>query len=523
MLWTDGARGRNAPASQRLGRLVGDLVRARRRQQTFSLACEAVLWSLVAAVLATLAQRLWLPDAPIVWASAACLCLGLSATLTLTWWRRPDPLRVAIAADIQLRMKQRLSTAWERVAQGRSDELTERLAERAFRARLPTRPSFVFPLRWGAAAALTPIAALALVLVATFELQPIEHNVVLVVDEQVVAEGALLGEHGRRLEAKARRGALGRAERQARRMQQLGERMQSGLLSRPEALDRLNALGEDLDRERLAALREGIQSAAPALRVRQLPSPRGGAAGIADLRSALERLLKEGGEPSASERRGLESLGLSEQELREALDGLEQGDRQKLEDIIKGLADLERSAEESEALDQAGDAVERAQRNLGDDRMAENDAPTPGGERPGTAESPGGLPGAPGDQPGDDFGDGDAGTGSAPGNEVPSDRFVRGEEPTGAGEQLGAMAAIKPQGQLGEGEVFTSQVRVLPQLNDATATAQLSRTDFQAQAEAVMSEQAYPPHQKAFLRRYFLNLSEGVDASTSQARENRVE
>ena len=85
-----------------------------------------------------------------------------------------------------------------------------------------------------------------------------------------------------------------------------------------------------------------------------------------------------------------------------------------------------------------------------------------------------------------------------------------------APSESGATVVISPRGQLGEGEVFSSQARVLPESNTPLLERREVSADYRAQLESVMSEGAYPPHRKAFLRRYFLNISEGANASGRQ-------
>lgn len=506
---TDALAGEVLPA-ERLKALVASLVRARHRQMAMRCLGRGLLASLCACIIVVVGLRLAASEVSLWSAVAALLLAGLLVSALVAWRRRPDPLEVVIAADVRLRLKQRLSTACEFILGGRDDELTGALARRACRARLPTRTDYIFPVEVDGPARAIPVAMIALVLVISLEMPTTEAPAALVVDERVAAEGVVLGEHGRRLEARARRGALTRAERQAQRMEQLGERMRSGLLSRGEALDRLRGLAADIDEERLAELDAGTQTEAPPLRVREMGES-GGSAGIASLRGAMERALAGDGTLTEEERRGLESLGLDPGALAEALERMREGNRDGLEALRDQLADLERSVNESEALGEAGDAVGRARRNLGDDALAGAEPNPSESEAPQPFDGEGQVEGEAPDLPSDDFGEGEAGRGQRPGNSVPSDRFVQTPEATTRDNGSGATVTIVARGQLGEGEVYSSQVRVMPRLPDAVSERQAMASNFVAQAEAVMSEQGYPPHRKAFLRRYFLNLSEGAN------------
>ena len=92
---------------------------------------------LVLATIAMLSSRLlsW-PQGP--WQlAAAAVAGGVAIGLLLGWRRRPDSVEVAIRADLKLRQKQRLSTAWEYVRVHGDDELADRLALQAVKARLP--------------------------------------------------------------------------------------------------------------------------------------------------------------------------------------------------------------------------------------------------------------------------------------------------------------------------------------------------------------------------------------------------
>ena len=109
---------------------------------------------------------------------------------------------------------------------------------------------------------------------------------------------------------------------------------------------------------------------------------------------------------------------------------------------------------------------------------------------------------------------GDAPSSGRPGDGPPTNELGRGR-----GSQYevpeGNLVIIQARGQLGEGEVYSSEARVLPKLNAPTRASQAVSADLVEQAESVMSETSYPPHRKEFLRRYFLNLSEGAAPGSS--------
>ena len=101
------------PARERLRKAVSALTRARRLQLMVDCAFAGLLAGLCLATLAVLAVRPLQASFP-TWPLAGALVLGAVAiALLLGWSRRPAPLDVAIRADVMLRLKQRLSTAWE--------------------------------------------------------------------------------------------------------------------------------------------------------------------------------------------------------------------------------------------------------------------------------------------------------------------------------------------------------------------------------------------------------------------------
>jgi len=140
------------PARDRLRRVVAALTRARRLQFLLDHGFGGLLVGLGLATFAVLMARLVpLPYSP-TQVAVAVMIVALVIALLLGWHRRPDALDVAIRADLALRLKQRLSTAWEYMTVHGDAELTERLATQAVKANLPDRPGLVFPLRvnrWG--------------------------------------------------------------------------------------------------------------------------------------------------------------------------------------------------------------------------------------------------------------------------------------------------------------------------------------------------------------------------------------
>ena len=108
-----------------------------------------------------IARVILLPASP--WPIAGATVTGaVVLSLLAGWWRRPAALDVAISADLNLKLKQRLSTAWEYMGASGDGALTDRLALQAVGAGLPDDPWSVFPLRVNRWGWLVPLAAMAL-------------------------------------------------------------------------------------------------------------------------------------------------------------------------------------------------------------------------------------------------------------------------------------------------------------------------------------------------------------------------
>jgi hypothetical protein len=183
--------GESGPAHERLRKSVAALTRARRLQLLVDHGFGGLLAGLVlatAAVTWRLASRL----SPWQLAGSAVI-ISLVVALLVGWQRRPDSLEVAIRADVMLRLKQRLSTAWEFVTLHGDNELADRLAMQAVKAGVPADPWLVFPLRVNRWGWLAPLAATALLLVSVVDLNRVHAPVAQAVDERVVNEASAWG------------------------------------------------------------------------------------------------------------------------------------------------------------------------------------------------------------------------------------------------------------------------------------------------------------------------------------------
>jgi hypothetical protein len=500
------------PARELLHRTVTELTRARRLQLIVDHAFAGLAAGLGLATLAVLSSRLlsW-PQAP--WQLAAAAVLGsVTIALLLGWWRRPDSVEVAIRADLKLRQKQRLSTAWEYVNVHGDDELADRLALQAVKAKLPANAWTVFPVRVNRWGQLAPLAATALLLAGIIDLEGVQPPASRARDAQVIREGERLGAFGREMQARAQRDKLPRSEQQAAELERLGARMESGTLARSETLGQLRQLGEALERERMRALAEA--------------SPGGGtqrAQGspvASDLKpgAMLERLqrgaLDSNDTRALTQRLGdLERSGIPRREMENALARQKAGADEALREILEKLAKLERALKEDRELKNAREQVLRARDNLGEPRAA-NDAGRTAGANIDWDDDEGKDRGA----------DSDASSGSDP--RLTSSGAGRAARAASQGdssvatERLDTATAppapnspvLAPQGQARAGEEYSSQGKILPRVGRPSVENVEMKPEFAAQMEAVLSREHYPAHFKEFIRRYFLSLSRSENA-----------
>lgn len=524
------------PASQQLARLVRALGRAHHRQQFVAWLWPWLFWSLLAACAAFAWLRLGgalpgltPPPGASAWGSlehgwrlaGLAGLVAFAGALACTWWRAPDDLQVAILADLQLRLQQRLSTAWELLRGGADAALSERLAARVFGGRRPPRVEQVFRPGLNTWARLLPLVAALMVLVASLDLSraAVESGPLAGADAQVVAEGERLRAEGWRMRAEARQRQLAASASAAEALEGLGREMRAGGLGRPEALARLGALGNRLDEARLAALEEGRQTPVGPLRVRPVP----GAAALqpGDVRELLRRLLEGDGDAEGlREQAGrLAHLGIDGQSLRQALDELAAGDEERLRDLHERLAALDQARQDAELLGEGREAVRRAREGLGGAEATPGGADADGeGAGEGSADALAGRS----DRAPADAGDDGAGLAGEPAGGTPGPGSAEQRARSAPSLPPGADGAVlRPEAQPRAGEVFRAEARVLPRSGTPRVAEATVDVRHQRQLEAALAREDYPWHRKEYLRRYFLGLGAGLDgdAAGSDGRE----
>ena len=507
------------PARERLRKVVATLTRARRLQLLVDHGFGGLLVGFVLATVAVLVARLMPSPHPPWQLAGTAVIIALVVALLMGWRRRPDSLEVAIRADLMLRLKQRLSTAWEFVALHGDNQVVDRLAVQAVKAGVPADPWRVFPLRVNRWGWLAPLAATALLLASVIDLDRMQTQVPQAVDERVVGEGRRLGEFGRAMQARAERDKLPRSAKQAARLGRLGARMEGGALSRGQALGQLRRMEESLDEERIQALAEANLTGSRARRAARAESSHI-APGL-NPGAMLERMQRgalDGDDTRALAQRrdDLERSGIPRRALENALERHRSGDDDALREMLETLAQLDRALKEDRELSNAREQVRRAQDSLGDARagmsaeraqMAAMDWDEDE-DRGVKGDAKAGMEGRR-----DGAAAGKAARGGSQGDDsVATDRAHSplSPDPGPAGRVLA------PQGQVREGESFTSHGQILPRTGRPNVESIKMKAEFATQVEEVLAKDQYPAHYKAFVRRYFLNLSQGMQAPQAQ-------
>ena len=176
--------------------------------------------------------------------------LGAGIAVLVSLVRRPDALSLVIETDLRLRLKQRVSTAFEYSTRRPGDPMTGPLLEQAHRVRLPPRVQHLYPFTWTLWAKWLPLAVAALLFAFVVEVRVIGSGASAPpIDALVVDEGVRLRAFARDMARRAARDSLPVSATQAERMRQAGERMSSGQVDRREALERLAQLTTEVDAE----------------------------------------------------------------------------------------------------------------------------------------------------------------------------------------------------------------------------------------------------------------------------------
>jgi len=276
---------------------------------------------------------------------------------------------------------------------------------------------------------------------------------------------------------------------------------------------------ESLDEERIQALAEanltggGARRAARAEGSHIAPGLNPGA-----MLERMQRGALDGDDTRALAQRrdDLERLGIPRRELENALERHRSGVDDALREILETLAQLDRALKEDKELSNAREQVRRAQDSLGDARAGTSAERAQMADMDWDEDEARGVKGAAKAGVDGRLGGATVGKASRAGsqgdNSVATDREHSPLRP----DSGPAGRVLAPQGQVREGESFTSHGQVQPRTGRPNVESIEMRAEFATQVEEVLSKDQYPAHYKEFVRRYFLNLSQGMQAPQAQ-------
>ena len=498
-------------AAVRLSSIVERFCKQKWRQLAIENGWFALFWALSAATLAIITVQLNQLDYPI----GSGVLLPLSAvTLTYAYfkahWQQPDSLDIAIAVDVRLKLKQRLSTAWELRNADLDPALIARLNVNAVNLRYPPPSQPVFPVRTTSWARLVPIAGLALLLVIVLDIDQLQGPQSVVADDVVISEGVRLREFARQMQIRAVRDELPRSALEAESMYRLGLRMESGSLDREQTLYRLQDLSESLADQRRAALADaGMNTVTP---VGAFSEEGASADDASRLRALIEQLLQghlTSGELASlqQESQTLSRMGFDPETLAEALREFESGKRGELEQMMDELSRIEAAIGDAGELGRAMERIEETRESLGDlmvtadeiSRQVPASDATPDRDRARAGR-------------GDESSDGKDGPGNlSQRGRGSGDGAIQRQRPQvldpGSGREE---VTVRPDSDLRPGAGFSTQSRILPRASVPQIMIAELNARFDAQMEEVLSNESYPLHQKELIRRYFLQVSRGT-------------
>jgi hypothetical protein len=442
---------------------------------------------------------------------------------------RADPMAVLIRADRALKLKERLSTAYELAKRPTAHPFKAIVLQEAARVARSVNPFRVIPtttprtLRW------IPFVLLAMLLVFVVDFGGMLPASLVGGDERphpaLYEQGQKIERLGRRLESEARRRGLERSLEAARRMQNLGLRLQNEKINDREALARVNSLSEyvrNIEEElRKMAVLEDVNIG----KVREVMINQ------ASVSNEVQRLLAMlgRGKLSPSEMRALQerlqSLGQQgyfDERLSEALSQLQEGDLAGAKELLENFLRQDQLAQDFEHLKRAERALERGAEH-GFDGGEDMDFDRSGGDGGAYDDSEmagnprGGDSGMPGDFEGGDYLDSE-GIGSN--NSVGTGRGVESEAPRSRLAEPNVPAS-KIAGQSGEGGVRRAFVRALPLKADASVPLEEAIASYQRQAEESLLREEIPRANRDIVRAYFLAIGLVEDAVGSEGKDEQ--
>lgn len=470
-----------------------------------------------------------LPIGRLVELGLACLALSALVAVIIGLRSRADPMEVLIRADRTLKLKERLSTAYELAAHPNSHPFRSIVIQEAARVARSVNPFRVIPattprtLRW------IPFLLLAMLLILVVDLEVILPTALVGSDEgphpALYEQGQKIERLGKRLETEARLRGLERSLEAARRMQSLGQRLQNEKINDREALARVNSLSDyvrNLEEElRKMAVLEDVSIG----KVREVMINQ------ASVSNEVQRLLGMlgRGKLSPSEMRALQerlqSLGQQgyfDERLSDALSQLQEGDVTGAKELLENFLLQDQLSQDFEYLKRAERALEGSfeHRFAGSEDMDfDHSGPEAGdyGDYEMAGDPLGSSGGMPGDFEGGDYLDSE---GLGANSSIGTGRSVEGEAPRGRLTETTAPAS-KITGQSGEGGIRRAFVRALPLRADAAVPLEEVLATYQRRAEESLLREEIPPANRDIVRTYFLSIGLVEDPVGSEGKNEQ--
>jgi hypothetical protein len=512
------------------------LVRILRRRAGWVRRRAALLQALFIGLCLCLALAIWHRFMPLainqlVGLGVAVMAVCAIVALALALRSRADPMSLLIRTDRALKLRERLSTAYELLTSPYAHPLRPIVLQEAARVARSVNPFRVIPsttprtLRW------TPFLLLAIVLVLMVDFGMFLPQSFIGGDERpssaLYEQGQQLERQGKRLETEARRRGLERSLEAARRMQSLGQRLQNEKVNEREAMARVNSLSEyvrNLEEElkKMAVLEDVSLSKVREVMVNQ-----------ASVSAEVQRLLglMGRGKLSPGEMRHLQerlqSLGQQgtlDEQLSEALNQLRDGNLEGAREMLESYLLQDQLAQDFEHLQRAERTIEGSFEH-GIDPGEEMDleaSDRDSGESSDyemAGDPRGGSGGMPGGMEEDEYLDSE-GMGSS--NSIGSGRGLESEASRSRIAEPKSPAS-RITGQTGEGGVRRSYVRALPLKADAAVPLEEVITAYQKRAEESLLREEIPPNNRDLVRAYFLAIGLVEEAAGGEGKDEQRE
>jgi hypothetical protein len=512
------------------------LVRVLRRRAAWVWRRAALLQALFMGLCLCLGLAIWHRLMPLQMGQLVVLGMAVMAgsavvALLIGLRSRAEPMGLLIRADRTLKLKERLSTAYELASSPQPHPLRPIVLQEAARVARSVNPFRVIPsttprtLRW------TPFLLLAIVLVLVADFGLLLPQSFLGGDDRsssrLYEQGQHLEQQGKRLEIEARRRGLERSMEAARRMQSLGQRLQNEKVNDREAMARVNSLSEYVRNLEEELKKMGVLEDVSLNKVREVMVNQ------ANVNSEVQRLLGMlgRGKLSPGEMRtlqerlqGLGQQGILDDRLSEALNQLRDGDLDGAREVLENYLLQDQMAQDFEHLQRAERALDRGFEHGVDageemDLEAQSRDSGDGSEYEMAGDPRGGSGGSPGDFEDGDYLDSE-GMGSS--NSIGSGRGTESETSRNRLTEANSPAS-RITGQTGEGGVRRAYVRALPLKADAAIPLEEVITTYQKRAEESLLREEIPPNNRELVRAYFLAIGLVEEMAGSEAKDEQRE